>query len=146
MRNLFIMLFLTLSVICQAQAHQLKIHKADGDRLSLDKISFATNADLNRVWTQIELVDARYNSENYETYIRGLVYNNLTRKIYYLTDSGKKILCAETNSRGTGIYKKEVVVLSENCYFSHEYSLETIEDGNRSYRKNILNIYLNIIE
>jgi hypothetical protein len=146
MRNLFIVLFLTLSVICQAEARKLKIHQADGDRLSLDKIHFSTNADLNRVWAQIELVDARYNSENYETYIRGLVFNNSNGKIFYLTDTGKKITCAETTTQGRGIYKKEILVQTGNCFFSHEYSYEMIEEGNHTYRKNILHIYLNIIE
>lgn len=143
MRNVLLVLLLTLSTAALAKEIKVYSEKLDFDEDLVDA-RFALNADMGRAWVEFDIEEddgEDYWYEEKRAKVIGLTFDKSTQEIIY-TDTKSRTVCATTEVKRRRITGRLVryIRLTGNCYFDYRTESVVEDDGfdTRRVSKDIL--------
>jgi len=130
MKSLLLSMLLMASLSASAKSIELY---STWDTTADINPTFDINAELGRAWVNLEIDDSPsdLDSSSWDERIKvdGLSYDNDTKEIIYTDENGDVAVCANTRTRGRGIFRNTRLLSTKTCKFKKGTKVKMVDDG-----------------
>jgi hypothetical protein len=127
-----VLLSFLILITFNVSAKSIRVHKTL-DGWGEITPSFDINAELGRAWVNLEIDDSPSDpdSDSYDKRVKveGLSYDTKTKEIIYTSEDGLVTVCAETRTRGRGIFRSTRIKNTQACFFEEGKVVSSYDDG-----------------
>lgn len=143
-----VLLLMMIFTATTAAAETIKVYSTWNQWAELTA-TFDTNPSLGRAWVNIEVdespSDPDWDPTDHRVKVDGLYYNNEIDAVVYANENGVETICAQTRTRGRGIFRRTNLVSTKSCKFKTSYEVRSVDDGYhvRKRKYKVLSLVIN---